>query len=204
MSIKKENLGNLSAVSLSEAYRCSEEIWKSVKIPEHPKLTSLYEVSNFGRVRVRPRKVRGVAPDGSEVWALRKERILLPTGRAHVVRFSIDGKQFGTAVGRVVALVFVKGYKEGLVVRHRDDDPTNNVPSNLTWGTQRDNINDRQTRDRQAKGSGHGSAKLTEKDVIKIRKLLRGARTQRDVATQFGVSTGVISRIKNNHIWSHV
>lgn len=47
-------------------------------------------------------------------------------------------------------------------------------------------------------------AVLTNKDVRKIKKLLKQGRTQRFIAEQFDVHYSLISLIKTGKRWSHV
>lgn len=55
------------------------------------------------------------------------------------------------------------------------------------------------------KGEGNGMSKLTESDVIKIKKLLKSQNiTQTDIAEMFNVSRRAISLIKTGDRWSHV
>lgn len=57
---------------------------------------------------------------------------------------------------------------------------------------------------RQAKGSKHGTAKLTEEDVLEIRRLLTSNITPKVVAKQYGVCRATISGIKRGYKWKHV
>ena len=47
------------------------------------------------------------------------------------------------SVGRYVLMAFSGKDDSRLVCRHEDNDPFNNAPSNLVWGTPRDNARDR-------------------------------------------------------------
>jgi len=88
----------------------------------------------------------------------------------------------------------------GLHVLHRCDNPACVNPAHLFLGTQADN-----NRDRAAKGRGggekrrgihNGRAKLTSKQVAKIRRLYAtGDISQGQLAEIFGVSQPQISRI---------
>jgi len=53
-----------------------------------------------------------------------------------------DGVDKRTAVHRAVARCFCKGYREGLVVDHKDGNRENNYYKNLRWVTQKVNILD--------------------------------------------------------------
>ncbi len=50
-------------------------------------------------------------------------------------------------------------------------------------------------------GSGNPSAKLTEQDVIEIRKRLNKKENQRSIAKDFNVTQALISKINRNELW---
>lgn len=93
---------------------------------------------------------------------------------------------------------------EGLVVRHSCDNPPCCNPAHLLIGTQLDNITDRETRGRTAKGSSHYRAKLTESDVREIREGLRGGVSRTALAQHFGVSRATIRQVGTGQSWKHV
>ena len=56
----------------------------------------------------------------------------------------------------------------GTFVCHRCDNPPCVNPDHLFLGTGADNVRDRDEKGRQAKGQGHGRAKLSEHDVLDV------------------------------------
>lgn len=56
----------------------------------------------------------------------------------------------------------------------------------------------------QQRGSRNPQAKLTEQDVIMIRKQLDQGVTQQTIANHYGVSRAMISNIKRGHSWRHI
>lgn len=92
----------------------------------------------------------------------------------------------------------------GAVVRHACDNPGCVNPDHLTVGTQRDNIADRQQRARQARGSKNGRAKLTEEQVIEIRRSAKEGVKPSQLAHSFCISTYVISDILRGKTWKHL
>ncbi len=76
-------------------------------------------------------------------------------------------------------------------------------PAHLRPGSHRDNMDDRTEFGRQGRGSAHVFAKLSEANVIEIRKLLSGDSppTQKSLAIRFGVSAQTICRIKSGKKW---
>lgn len=103
-----------------------------------------YQVSNHGRVRSFYR-CDGYGGGGS--YNMNNPPKLLSTTRVgdggHLRVFLYrDGKRHAILVHRLVASAFVPNPNYHPVVRHADDDPTNNYADNLRWGTQRDNVHD--------------------------------------------------------------
>lgn len=108
----------------------STEEWRS--IPGHP----MYDVSDQGRVRSWF--------IGSWSTARRSEpRILRPRPiQSGHLQLRLDGRK-SLLVHRLVALAFIGPPPfDGALVRHLDDDPLNNHPSNLAYGTKADNARD--------------------------------------------------------------
>ena len=95
----------------------------------------------------------------------------------------------------------------GQVVRHSCDNPACIQPAHLSLGTQQDNMNDKVDRQRQAKGSAHGMAELTE-DIVRYIKEHYKRRCKefggRALATRFGVHESTVSDIMLGHTWGHV
>ena len=90
---------------------------------------------------------------------------------------------------------------DGLVVRHSCDNPACCNPVHLSVGTQADNVADRHSKGRSARGSRDGEAKLTEDDVLEIIRLLDGGSTQTSLAARYGVVVGTINHISTGRKW---
>ena len=93
---------------------------------------------------------------------------------------------------------------EGLVVRHKCDNPLCINPEHLELGTHQDNANDRVKRDRQAKGSRNGNAILNEEQVKEIKLLILGGKTNKKISEKYKVNPNVISDIRCERKWKHV
>lgn len=90
---------------------------------------------------------------------------------------------------------------------HDCDNPICVNPSHLYWGSQADNIRDRDERARRTAPSGelHGKAKLSADQVMAIRSLYaNGGITQRALSVKFGVNEPQIWKIVNNKAWNHL
>lgn len=92
-----------------------------------------------------------------------------------------------------------------LVVRHTCDNPCCINPAHLRLGTYADNSRDAMERGRNARGETHGRSKLTDEDVLKIKKRLLGKKeTYVEIAKDFNVSPRAISYINTGSYWSHI
>jgi len=91
---------------------------------------------------------------------------------------------------------------EGLCVCHRCDNPGCVNPYHLFLGTPADNSLDAARKGRMTRGEAISHSKLTEDEVLEIRRLLTASeKIQRDIAKDFRVSDATISMIKTGKIW---
>lgn len=96
---------------------------------------------------------------------------------------------------------------QGWIIRHKCDNRKCLNPYHLEIGTSADNTQDRHLRDRDAKGSRNGNAKLTEDVVKEIRAAYKPwARGfgHKDLAIKYQVSKSLIGQIVQMQIWTHV
>lgn len=90
---------------------------------------------------------------------------------------------------------------DGMLLRHKCDNPSCVNPNHLEIGTTLDNIRDKMERKRGNNGVKHGNAKLTDADVLAIRSSKeKGIK----LAEHYGVSPSVISTIKSGKAWKHL
>jgi hypothetical protein len=91
---------------------------------------------------------------------------------------------------------------DGLLVLHTCDNPSCVNPNHLFVGTNKDNIDDRSKKGRQAKGEKNGNRKLTQAEVEYIRNCYaQGGVLQRELAAQFGVHQTQISMVILKKVW---
>lgn len=86
-------------------------------------------------------------------------------------------------------------------VCHSDDSKLNNMPSNLLWKTHDDNMRDSGRTGRVPFGIDHWQCRLSEKQVIEIKRRLKLGHNPRDIAPDYGVSRLTISDIKRGATW---
>jgi len=103
------------------------------------------------------------------------DRILKPRIVKGYYYISIRGnkKKKTFKIHRLVALYFVEGYEDGLVVNHKDCNKLNNHFSNLEWVTIKDNNQHAIDNNRMnpQKGENRYNAILKNKDIVEIRRL---------------------------------
>lgn len=105
--------------------------------------------------------------------------------------------------------ILIRGPIPGtLRVLHHCDNPPCVRPDHLFLGTLKDNVQDCMAKGRYVsmvgKGSTHIMAKLTEAQVLEIRKLAEEGWLQREIGARYGVKQSLISRIVNRRIWPHI
>lgn len=91
--------------------------------------------------------------------------------------------------------------EDGLYVLHSCDNRKCVNPDHLFLGTFDDNMNDMVVKQRQAHGMNNGHAKLTNDQVLDIRKM---TGTQEEIASIFGVTRSLISMIQSRKIWKYI
>ena len=92
----------------------------------------------------------------------------------------------------------------GAWVLHTCDNPPCTRPDHLFLGTHADNMKDRHAKRRDASGSGHGRAKLTESDIPPIRAALAAGESMTSIGKRYGVNSGTIFFIAAGKHWQHV
>lgn len=148
-----------------------------------------YQASNFGRVR-QTTSTRDVILSA----CLNRQ--------GYLVVYLRDGARCCIACVHVlIAESFLGARPHGLVINHRDADKLNNVPANLEYIGRGDNIRHAAALGRLRHGTNHPFCRLDEDLVRAIRVYPEGiTRTAR----AFGVSRGVVQRIRNGQAWKHV
>jgi HNH endonuclease len=116
-----------------------------------------------------------------------------------------DGISYACSVHQIVAAAFHGECPEGQQVRHRDGNKDDCTPGNLLYGTPAQNMQDAIRHGTIARGSRHGSVKLTAEIVRSIRKsYAAGGVYQRELAQRYGISVSSVSSIIRRETWPHV
>jgi len=93
---------------------------------------------------------------------------------------------------------------DGMVLCHTCDNPKCVEPGHLFVASQAENMADMVRKKRQARGTLNSKAKLTESDVVEIRKAYKNGEIQARLAAQYNVHQTTISLIIKGKNWKHI
>lgn len=136
---------------------------------------------------------------GCWIWT---GKIWESNGYGRIARQKTSGGNIGAH--RASYIVHKGEIPKNEVIRHICDTPLCVNPDHLITGTVLDNKRDAVERKRHAHGETSGNAQLEDKDIPKIRSLLKSGISQSEIARKFGVSHGVIFRIHHGVTWKHI
>lgn len=106
---------------------------------------------------------------------------------------------------RAIAEAFHGACPAGKECRHLDGDKTNNRAENLSWGTRRENVDDKFAHGTSGKGALNTMAKLTDADVIAMRSHRKSTGdSYAKIAVMWGVSTMTAYRAVTGKAWGHL
>lgn len=183
------------------------EEWKCFTLPG-VRAGEIYEVSTYGRVRHYNKK--------KEEWQFLKavNQFKNASGFEYVNNFKRDKgsiKRVTESVHRLVATIYCKqpSDKHKYVI-HIDYNKQNNHYKNLKWATQSElnhhnNMNPKVKHARENRKGNITHAKLTETDVIRLKKkIARGKNPLYKIAKEFGITHTQLNRIRKGENWGHV
>lgn len=160
-----------------------------------------YRISNYGRIQSRWQ--RGKAYYNGfvceDIWRD------LPThngGRGYLKVSLCDGRGKVKSIKiHVLVAQYFLGPKSNnaQVIRHLDGNKLNNCASNLSYGTYKDNEDDKIAHGTW--NTRNGGAKLTKGQVLEIRNKILIGKTDTSLANEYNVSRPTITRIRNYKIW---
>lgn len=176
-----------------ERVMAEREIWKPVPGFEG------YEASDLGRVRSVDREIVQISRRGTEYRRFLRGKILAQSPHRDGHLMVALGASGGTKrVHNLVMLAFVGEPPAGLEGCHNDGIPTNNLLTNLRYGTRGDNIADRVIHGVDSRGERNGMARLSRDQALKIRRSRQSAEA---LASQHGISISHVYRIRSGECW---
>jgi hypothetical protein len=122
-----------------------------------------------------------------------------------------SGKKRHISAHRLVIEAFVGPSPfDGMEIAHRDGSRLNSHKNNLRWTTRKSNSDDRIMHATTTAGERNGRAKITEKDVVDIRREYRlikrrgSGRTVSELDRKYGLDRSTIINIAKGVSWAHV
>lgn len=100
--------------------------------------------------------------------------------------------------------LFKGNIPDNLFIRHKCDVRNCVNPEHLEYGTNQDNVNDMIERNRNPKGEEKPNAKLTNDDILNIRKLRKEGKLYKEIGNQYNITRHEASRICNFKNWKHI
>jgi len=120
--------------------------------------------------------------------------------------FKFGRKEKFKYLHRLMIEVFVGEIPKSMVVCHKNDNPKDNLLSNLYVGTQKQNIGDSMRLNNFQSGVTNGCSKLKKEDVIFIRKLKKADKhlPNREIAKKFNVDRKTIDNVINCFTYKNI
>ena len=107
----------------------------------------------------------------------------------------VDGKSKAQKLHQIVAKAFLDNKDNNIQVNHKNGHKFDNSKNNLEWSSNLSN--QRHTWNNDLK-----TIKLTNKDVLEIKELIKQGRKNKDIAPLYDVDPSTISNIRNGNTWN--
>jgi hypothetical protein len=169
------------------------EHWRPI-----PGYEDFYEVSDLGRVRSKPR----ILPHNYGGLRTTPQKYLgcqMPNGYVRCILTDETGRRKNFDIHRLVLLAFVGKPPEGCYTLHGPRGQTVHELSNLSYGTQKQNLADQDRDGVLVHGERSGMHKLTAEQV---KYIFLSNEVGMRLAERFGVTPTQISAIKHRKTWA--
>lgn len=174
------------------------EEWRDVA-----EFSETHAVSDLGRVKSKERLiVRGRGK-------VRQREIILNvdagTGYERVV-ITINGKRHYRAVHRLVAIAFLPPPQsdDANQVMHLDGSKSNNLPSNLSWGTGSQNQQMRVEHGTDNRGERHAQSSISEAQANEIISRRKKRESLSSIASDYDITPSLVCAIAKGRAWKHL
>jgi hypothetical protein len=171
-----------------------EELWMPI-----PSFNGIYEASSIGRVRSM------YHASGKRKGILRDEPRLV---KSHANNYGYIGVHLSHGKYRTIHDLVLESFigkrPIGLQCAHLNGKRSDNRIENLAWVTCKENHRHLRLHGTVLLGSRNPSAKLDEKNVLIIKRLLTLGIPMTQIAGMYGVTRTTIQKIRDGLRWTHV
>lgn len=105
---------------------------------------------------------------------------------------------------RVSYSLFRSDVPRNMMVCHHCDNPSCCNPMHLFIGTRQDNMDDMKRKGRSPAGMASPNSKLTDADVMEIRRRYAAGDRTEDIGATFGIKARNVSWVATGKSWSHL
>lgn len=154
--------------------------------------TGLLRIDDEGRVwriayQGKAEQIKPIAPKRAET----------PTPSGYLkVHYTHNGKIIYAQAHRLVWQYYYGNIADGMQINHKDGNKINNHPANLEVVTPRGNVAHAiATGLVRVNGADNGNARLSDADVVEIRRLYAAGQSQATIAAQFGIRQNYVSKL---------
>lgn len=178
-----------------------KEIWEDVK-----RFEDRYKISNLGNIKSLPNKWYFSNGGYRESKGKILKKRIGNTGYYYVCIRDKNKCIKKVNIHRIVAEAFIKNSNNKPFVNHIDGNKLNNNVNNLEWVTMQENFDHAVKNNLTAKGEKCALHKLTEKQVIEIRKLYKekSGWTYKKLSAAFNTCESNIYYILSGKYWNHI
>lgn len=180
-----------------------------------PKYEGIYKVSDTGYVIRTGDKSPFLSKYGKRMESVKCPHAKLRPARSSsgylTVALSKNGKARTTLLHRIVAAAFLG--ESTLEVNHKNGDKTDNRVENLEYMTRKQNAAHAATNGMYPtshpnrilpRGTKHHATRLSEKDVIDMKRKRKSGMTYIEIAKQYGYTPEGVSAICRGINWTHL
>ncbi len=163
-----------------------------------------YEVSNTGIVRSKERIIIDYGGRGGARRERKlKSKVLAPCISKGYPMVSLTKNSVGHSfyVHKLVITAFVGQRPDGMECRHVDGDRMNPNLNNLAWGTPSENQRDREFHGTGNQGSKHPMSKLTELQVMELKKHGLRSNVASRIIRESGIAARTLGSVLRNKRW---